>query len=134
MHNMMTYRGRRGIAPVIFNMGTRQRQVVSLTPQLPYRRDKTPIAPLIRRLDGPKEQTGHLGKEKKLCFWRDLNSRLCIQAINILQHFVEIPTFWYSFQVLAFKLTGEKLNIFTCNHNTFTVLKRMDHFSFSNLY
>jgi len=45
-----------------------------------------------------------------------------------------MPTFWYSFQLLAFKLTGEKLNIFTCNHNAFTVLKWMDHSSFSNLY
>jgi len=50
---METYRWNGGIAPRIFNLGTRWRGVVTFTLRPLYPRCKSPWYPLGRRLRGP---------------------------------------------------------------------------------
>jgi len=79
--------------------------MVSLTPQVPYHGDKSPIAPT-----GWAKRTNWTFQKREKAL---LLKGLCIQAIiNILQYFVEIPTFWYSFQLLAFKFNKRKNEYF----------------------
>jgi hypothetical protein len=40
---MKAYRGRRGLAPLIFNLGASKRYVVNITPRLLYLRVKSPV-------------------------------------------------------------------------------------------
>jgi hypothetical protein len=40
---MKAYRGRRGLAPLIFNLGARRRCVANITPPLLYLRVKSPV-------------------------------------------------------------------------------------------
>jgi hypothetical protein len=61
---MKMYRGSRGIAPRILNLGPRWRRVVSFTPRPLYPQGKSPRYPLDRRLGGPQSRSGHGGEEK----------------------------------------------------------------------
>jgi hypothetical protein len=49
---MKAYRGTAGIAPLIFNVGARYSQVISLMPRLLYIREKSPWYPLERMQGG----------------------------------------------------------------------------------
>jgi len=61
---MKAYWGNEGIAPRIFDLGTRCRWMVSFTPRLLYLQGKTPWYPFDRRLGGPKSRPGRDGEEK----------------------------------------------------------------------
>jgi len=52
------------IAPLIINLGTRWRWVVSFTPRPLYPRGKSPWYPLDRRICGPQSRSGRDGEEK----------------------------------------------------------------------
>jgi hypothetical protein len=56
--------GSGGIAPRIFNLGTRWRWVVSFTPPPLYPQGKSPWYPLDKRLGEPQSRSGHSGEEK----------------------------------------------------------------------
>jgi hypothetical protein len=56
--------GNGGITPLILDLGTRWRWVVSFTPCLLYPQGKSPWYPLGRRLGGPQSRSGHGGEEK----------------------------------------------------------------------
>jgi len=51
---MKAYWGSGGTAPIIIDLGTRWRWVVSSTPRLLYPQGKSPLCPLVRRLAGPR--------------------------------------------------------------------------------
>jgi hypothetical protein len=53
-----------GIAPLILDLGTRWRWVVSLTPRPLYPQRESPWYPLDRRLGGPQSLSGRGGGEK----------------------------------------------------------------------
>jgi hypothetical protein len=57
------YWGSGCIAPRIFHLGTRWRQVVSFTPRLLYLQGKSPWYPLDRRLGGPPSRYGPGGEK-----------------------------------------------------------------------
>jgi hypothetical protein len=61
---MSAYWGSGGIAPCIFDLGTRCRWVVSFMPQLLYPQGKSPWYPLDRKLGEPQSQSGRSGEEK----------------------------------------------------------------------
>jgi hypothetical protein len=48
-----------------FDLGTRWRGVISLTPRPLYPEGKSPWYPLDRRLGGPQSRSGHSGGEEK---------------------------------------------------------------------
>jgi hypothetical protein len=54
----------RDIAPLILDLGTRRRWVVSFTPRLLYPQGNSPRYPLDRRLGGPQSRSGRGGEEK----------------------------------------------------------------------
>jgi hypothetical protein len=56
--------GSGGIAPRIFELGSRWRWVVSLTPRPLYLQGKNPWYPFDRRLGGPQSRSGRGGEEK----------------------------------------------------------------------
>jgi len=62
---METYWRSGDVAPLILNLGTRWRIVVSFTPRPLYSRGEIPRYPLDRRLDGPQSRSGRGGEEKK---------------------------------------------------------------------
>jgi hypothetical protein len=53
-HAMKTYWGNGGMAPLILDLGTRWRWVVSFTPRPLYPQGKSPLYPLDRMLGGPR--------------------------------------------------------------------------------
>jgi hypothetical protein len=53
------------IAPLILNLDTRRKSVVSFTPRPLYNRGNSHRRPLDRRLGGPQSQSGRGGEEKK---------------------------------------------------------------------
>jgi hypothetical protein len=61
---MKAYWGSGGIAPRIFDLGTRWRWVVSFTPWPLYPQGKSPWYPLDRRLGGPQRRSWHSSEEK----------------------------------------------------------------------
>jgi hypothetical protein len=63
-HAMKTYWGSGSIVPLILDLGTRWRQVVSFMPRLPYPQGKSPWYLLDSRLGGPQSRSGHGGEEK----------------------------------------------------------------------
>jgi hypothetical protein len=56
------------IDPLILDLGTSWRRVVSFTPHLLYPRGKSPHYPLDRRLGGPQNRSGRYG-EKSFLYW-----------------------------------------------------------------
>jgi hypothetical protein len=60
---MKAYRESRGIAPRIFDLGTRWRWVVSFTTRPLYPQGKRPWYPLDRRLGGSQSRSGCGGEE-----------------------------------------------------------------------
>jgi hypothetical protein len=56
--------GSGGIAPLILDLGTRWRWVVSFTPRLLYPQGKIPSYPLDRKLGGPQSRAGSGGEKK----------------------------------------------------------------------
>jgi hypothetical protein len=63
-HAVKAYRRSGGIAPRIFDLGTRWRWVVSFTPRLLYSHGKSPWYPLSRRVGEPQNRSGRGGEEK----------------------------------------------------------------------
>jgi hypothetical protein len=63
-HVMKTYCGSRGIAPLILDLGSRWRWVVSFMHWPPYPQGKNPWYALDRRLSGPQSRSGRGGEEK----------------------------------------------------------------------
>jgi hypothetical protein len=61
---MKAYCGSVGIAPRIFDLGTRWRSVVSFTPRPLYARGKSPCHALDRGLGGPQSRSERGGEEK----------------------------------------------------------------------
>jgi hypothetical protein len=61
---MKAYWGSGGIAPLILDLGTRWRFVVSFTPRPLYSQGKSPWYPLDRRLGGPQSRSGRGGEDK----------------------------------------------------------------------
>jgi hypothetical protein len=61
---MKAYWGNSGIVPLILDLGTRWRWVVSLTPRPLYPQGKSPRYPLERRLGVPYSRSGRGGEEK----------------------------------------------------------------------
>jgi hypothetical protein len=61
---MKAYWGSGGIAPLILDLGTRWRWVVSFTPRPLYPQGKSPWYPLNRRLGGPQSRSRRGGEEK----------------------------------------------------------------------
>jgi len=59
-HAMKAYWGSGGIDPLIRDLGSRCRWVVSFTPQPLYLHGKSPRYPLDRGLGGPKSWSGRL--------------------------------------------------------------------------
>jgi hypothetical protein len=65
--DVKTYRGRRRLAPLILNLGTRWSEwLVNFTPRPLYNRERTPQYRLNVRLGGPQSRSGHYGEEKNL--------------------------------------------------------------------
>jgi hypothetical protein len=62
---LKAYWGSGGIAPLILDLGTRWRWVVSFTTWPLYPQGKSPWYPLDRRLGGPRNRSGRGGKAKK---------------------------------------------------------------------
>ena len=71
VHALKAYGGRRGIAPLILNLGTRWRWVVSFTP-LPICRPpwKETCFPTSRKLSVPQNRSGSFVEQKSLTFAR----------------------------------------------------------------
>jgi hypothetical protein len=64
---MKAHRGSRGIAPLILNLGTRERRGVNSTPRPGhFTPRKKARYPLNRRLSEPQSQFGHYGEEKDI--------------------------------------------------------------------
>jgi len=63
---MKTYRGSRGIAPLIPSLGTRWWGVVSFTPRPLYHRRKNPRYPWSWKVGGLQSRFGCSGKDKNL--------------------------------------------------------------------
>jgi hypothetical protein len=63
-HAMKKYWESRGMDPLILDLGTRRRWVVSVTPRPLYPQGKSPWCPLDRRLGGHQSRSGHGGEEK----------------------------------------------------------------------
>jgi hypothetical protein len=61
---MKAYLGSGGIAPLILNLGTRWKWVVSFTPQPPYSVGNTGRYPFVRTLGGSNSRSGRGGEEK----------------------------------------------------------------------
>jgi hypothetical protein len=61
---MKVYLGSGGIAPSIFDLGTRWRGMVSFTLRMFYPQGNNPWYPLYRRIGGPKRRSGRGGEEK----------------------------------------------------------------------
>jgi hypothetical protein len=61
---MKAYWRSEGIAPLIPDLGTIWRRVVSFTSQPFYPQGKSPCYTLDRRLGGPQTRSGHGGEEK----------------------------------------------------------------------
>jgi hypothetical protein len=61
---MKTYWGSGGIAPSIFDLGTRWRCVVNFTPQPLYPHGKSPWYSLNKKLGAPQSHSGCGGEEK----------------------------------------------------------------------
>ena len=62
---LMYIRGNGGIAPLIFNLGTRWMWVVSFRLRPLYSRVKSPWNPWNRRFTGPQSRSGCFGEEKE---------------------------------------------------------------------
>jgi hypothetical protein len=65
-HHVMMYCGSGGIAPLILNLDTRWRGLVSFAPWKLYTQGKRPQYALYRRSDGPQGQSERGGEEKFL--------------------------------------------------------------------
>jgi hypothetical protein len=61
---MKAYWGSEGIAPLILDLGTRWRWVVSFTTRLLYPQGNSPRYPLDRRLGRPQSRSGRGGEQK----------------------------------------------------------------------
>jgi hypothetical protein len=61
--------GSGGIAPLILNLGTRWRWVISFTSRLLYLHTKSPRYPLLKRLRGPHSWSVSGSEEKKKSFY-----------------------------------------------------------------
>jgi hypothetical protein len=72
---MKTYRKGRGIDPLILNFGTIWRWVANFTPRSLYPWEKEHQYPWKRRLGGPQNWLGPLGKEKNVCPFWELNPK-----------------------------------------------------------
>jgi hypothetical protein len=89
---MKAYWGSGGIAPLIIDLGTRWRWVVSFTPRPLYPQGENPWYPLDRRLGGPQSRSGHSGGgEKNPCHCWESNS--CRPARRRVTELTELPRF-----------------------------------------
>jgi hypothetical protein len=61
-HAIKAHRGTVGIAPLIFHVGARYSQVISLMPQLLYIQENRPWYPLERKQGGPQSSSPLLQK------------------------------------------------------------------------
>jgi hypothetical protein len=91
---MKSYRGSRGMAPHILNLGTRWRWIANFTPRLFYSRRKEPRCFLNRRLGGPRNGLDIFEKRKKSFAYRgilnpDRPTRSLCPTLYVL------PQHWY---------------------------------------
>jgi hypothetical protein len=81
---MQAYWGSGGIAPRIFDLGTRRRWVISFTPRPLYLQGKSPRYALDKRMGGPQSRSGRGGEEKNSQPLPELEYAI-IQAVD--QHY-----------------------------------------------
>jgi hypothetical protein len=65
---MKAYRARRGIAPLILNLGTRWKIVANLTPRPLYPRARTQVH-IEYKTGWEQNRDGYFGEEKNLSFF-----------------------------------------------------------------
>jgi len=90
-----------GLSPLILNPDSRQKPVVSFTPEPLYLREKSPGHPMNSNLGGPRRQFGHFGLKKnflllpriKTLFFRCPPSSLGIMLSTLSRLASQINTF-----------------------------------------
>jgi hypothetical protein len=107
---MKTYWGNVGIAPRIFDLGTRWRWVVSFTPLPHYPQGKSRKYSLGRRLGGPQSRYGHMPKSKIPSPRRESNRR-----IPVVQPVVSRYTDWAIPALTPVYVATEKNSLISCS-------------------
>jgi hypothetical protein len=104
---MKTYWVSGGIAPLIVNLGTKWRWVVSLMLHPLCSRGKSPLYPMGGELGGPQNRSGRDGKEKNShhCHCREMNAGLSAHSVILVSSLWHACSNCHGVHVLQIKIS-----------------------------